>query len=118
MINHELKYKAKVVREFGELPEVECIISQINQVVMKLLINATHGIEIFGRTTIRTRQEGDTVIIEVQDNGKGISPEHRHRLLKPEGREVHTCNNIGEAVGSVLEHEYVVIVSDYRTLQG
>ncbi|GAA0845292.1 hypothetical protein GCM10009113_18240 [Marinobacter szutsaonensis] len=105
VVNNELKYKAEVVREFGELPEVECIISQINQVVMNLLVNAAHAIESFGRITIRTRQQGDTVIIEVQDTGKGISPEHRHRIFEP----FFTTKPVGKGTGLGLSLSFNII---------
>ncbi|RBP32356.1 phospho-acceptor domain-containing protein [Marinobacter pelagius] len=105
VVNNELKYKAEVVREFGELPEVECIISQINQVVMNLLVNAAHAIESFGRITIRTRQQGDTAIIEVQDTGKGISPEHRHRIFEP----FFTTKPVGKGTGLGLSLSFNII---------
>ncbi|MHB1591621.1 MAG: PAS domain S-box protein, partial [Sulfuricella sp.] len=41
----EIKYKAEVVKEYGEMPEVECLASQLNQVFMNLLVNASHAIE-------------------------------------------------------------------------
>ncbi|WP_372986908.1 sensor histidine kinase [Marinobacter sp.] len=105
VVNNELKYKAEVVREFDELPEVECIISQINQVVMNLLVNAAHAIESFGRITIRTRQEGDHVIIEVHDTGKGISPEHRHRIFEP----FFTTKPVGKGTGLGLSLSFNII---------
>jgi len=105
VVNNELKYKAEVVREFGELPEVECIISQINQVVMNLLVNAAHAIESFGQITIRTRQQGDTAIIEVQDTGKGISPEHRHRIFEP----FFTTKPVGKGTGLGLSLSFNII---------
>ncbi|MFO7527395.1 MAG: ATP-binding protein [Marinobacter sp.] len=105
VVNNELKYKAEVVREFGELPDVECIISQINQVVMNLLVNAAHAIESFGRITIRTRQEDDTVVIEVQDTGKGISPEHRHRIFEP----FFTTKPVGKGTGLGLSLSFNII---------
>ncbi len=105
VVNNELKYKAEVVREFGQLPEVECIISQINQVVMNLLVNAAHAIEGFGRITIRTRQQDDTVIIEVQDTGKGIPPEHRHRIFEP----FFTTKPVGKGTGLGLSLSFNII---------
>ena len=81
VVNNELKYKADVVKDFGDLPEVECIISQINQVVMNLLVNAAHAIDDFGKISIRTRQEADLVVIEVEDTGSGISRENINRIF-------------------------------------
>src|SRR5690606_35390143 len=55
VINNEIKYKAQVVKEFGSIPLVECNVSQINQVIMNLLLNAAHAITGSGVITIRTR---------------------------------------------------------------
>ncbi|MCG7200066.1 ATP-binding protein [Marinobacter pelagius] len=112
VVNNELKYKAEVVREFGDLPEVECIISQINQVIMNLLVNAAHAIETFGRITIRTRQKGSTVVVEVQDTGRGISPEHRHRIFEP----FFTTKPVGKGTGLGLSLSFNIIEKHQGTL--
>src|SRR5690606_22703386 len=51
---NELKYKCQVVKEYGELPPVYCLISQLNQVFMNLLVNAGHAIEHKGTITLRS----------------------------------------------------------------
>ena len=76
MVWNELKYKAEVVKEFGGIPQIECFPSQLNQVFMNLLVNASHAIEEQGTITIRTGQDDDQVWVEVQDTGKGIKPEN------------------------------------------
>jgi signal transduction histidine kinase len=105
VVNNELKYKANVVREFGDLPEVECISSQINQVVMNLLVNAAHAIEEFGEIIIRTRQEGDSAVIEVEDTGKGIAPENLHRIFEP----FFTTKPVGKGTGLGLSLSFNII---------
>lgn len=105
VVNNELKYKAEVVKEFGDLPEVECIISQINQVVMNLLVNAAHAIDEFGRIFIRTRVEGDSAVIEVEDTGKGISQEHLTRIFEP----FFTTKPIGKGTGLGLSLSFNII---------
>jgi signal transduction histidine kinase len=42
---NEVKYKAEVIRELGDIPEVECVPAQINQVFMNLLVNAAQAID-------------------------------------------------------------------------
>ncbi len=105
VVNNELKYKADVVRDFGDLPDVECIISQVNQVIMNLLINAAHAIEDFGKITVRTRQTGDVVTIEVEDTGQGISQEHIHRIFEP----FFTTKPIGKGTGLGLSLSFNII---------
>lgn len=105
VVNNELKYKADVVREFGELPPVECIISQINQVVMNLLVNAAHAIDDFGKIHIRTRAEGSSAVIEIEDTGKGIAPENMNRIFEP----FFTTKPIGKGTGLGLSLSFNII---------
>ncbi|MET5116453.1 histidine kinase, partial [Burkholderia pseudomallei] len=71
VLRNELKYKAEVVTDYGELPAVECMPSQLNQVVMTLLMNAAQAIVEHGTITIRTRRAGDGVTIAIEDTGVG-----------------------------------------------
>lgn len=105
VVNNELKYKATVIREFGALPEVECISSQINQVVMNLLVNAAHAIEDFGEIIVRTRCDGDWAIIEVEDNGKGIAEENLHRIFEP----FFTTKPVGKGTGLGLSLSFNIV---------
>jgi signal transduction histidine kinase len=105
VVNNELKYKAEVVRDFGQLPQVECIQSQINQVVMNLLVNAAHAIESFGQITIRTRHQGETVTLEVEDTGQGISEVHMNRIFEP----FFTTKAIGKGTGLGLSLSFNII---------
>jgi two-component system NtrC family sensor kinase len=105
VVNNELKYKAEVIKEYGELPEVECIQSQINQVVMNLLVNAAHAIEQFGRITLRTGRDGDWVWIEVEDNGGGIEPKLLNRIFEP----FFTTKPVGKGTGLGLALSYNIM---------
>jgi signal transduction histidine kinase len=105
VVNNELKYKARVIREFGDLPPVECIISQVNQVVMNLLVNAAHAISEFGQIHIRTRTDGDNVVIEIEDTGKGISEENLNRIFEP----FFTTKPIGKGTGLGLSLSFNII---------
>ena len=95
IVNNEIKYKADVVREYGNIPEVECLPSQLNQVFMNLLVNAAHAIEERGTITIRTGQQGDEVWVEVADTGKGIAPEYLKKIFAP----FFTTKPVGQGTG-------------------
>ncbi|AYH45774.1 ATP-binding protein [Azoarcus sp. DN11] len=62
----------ELVEEYGELPEVECNPSQLNQVFLNLINNAAQAIDGPGRVRIRSLAAGDKVRVEIQDNGSGI----------------------------------------------
>jgi signal transduction histidine kinase len=103
---NELKYKCKVIKEYGEIPHVYCLISQLNQVFMNLLVNAGHAIETQGNITIRTRCHGeDSVCVEIIDTGKGIAPEHMNRIFEP----FFTTKPVGKGTGLGLSLSYGIV---------
>jgi signal transduction histidine kinase len=101
----ELKYKARVVKEYANIPEIECMPSQLNQVFMNLLVNAAQAIEETGTISIRTGQEGDQVWVEVQDTGAGIAPAHLTRIFDP----FFTTKPVGKGTGLGLSLSYGIV---------
>jgi PAS domain S-box-containing protein len=102
---NEIKYKADVVKEYGGIPEVNCIASQLNQVFMNLLINAVQAIEEHGRITIRTGHDEKTVWVEVEDTGKGIKPEQLGKIFDP----FFTTKSVGMGTGLGLSLSYGIV---------
>lgn len=105
IVRNETKYKAEVVCEFGQLPEIWCIPSQINQVILNLIVNAAHAIESKGRITIRTACDGESVCVEVKDTGCGIQPENRKRIFEP----FFTTKPVGKGTGLGLSITYSIV---------
>ncbi|MEN6585538.1 MAG: bacteriohemerythrin [Sulfuricella sp.] len=105
VVTNEIKYKAEVVKEYGGLPEVECMPSQINQVFMNLLVNAAQAIEEQGVITIRSGRSGDEVWMEVADTGKGIAPELINRIFDP----FFTTKPVGKGTGLGLSLSYGIV---------
>jgi PAS domain S-box-containing protein len=103
--NNEFKYKAKVVREYGELPLVRCLVSQLNQVFMNLIVNASHAIKETGIITIRTGCENNWVWIEIGDNGVGIPSENLTRIFEP----FFTTKPVGQGTGLGLSLSYNIV---------
>jgi signal transduction histidine kinase len=113
VVNNELKYKAEVVKEYGELPEVECIPSQINQVLMNLLVNAAHAIEQFGRIVLRSGQHDDWVWLEVEDSGHGIEPRLLNRIYEP----FFTTKPVGKGTGLGLALSYSIVQKHHGRIE-
>ncbi|MFQ5499403.1 MAG: sensor histidine kinase [Candidatus Zixiibacteriota bacterium] len=65
------------------MPDVVCYPNQLNQVFMNILVNGAQAIDGKGNITIRTSRRGEQVVVEFIDSGKGISPEHLHKLFDP-----------------------------------
>jgi two-component system, NtrC family, sensor kinase len=106
IVANEIKYKADVVKQYTPLPEVECLPSQINQVIMNLIVNAAQAIgPERGTITLRNGVEGDHVWIEVADNGSGIPPETLQKIFDP----FFTTKPIGQGTGLGLSLSYGIV---------
>lgn len=106
IVHNEIKYKAKIVKEYGDLPLVECLASQLNQVFMNLLVNAAHAIEERGIISIRTGTKDDQIWVEVSDTGKGIPPENLNRIFEP----FFTTKPVGKGTGLGLSLSYGIVM--------
>jgi len=95
ILRNEIKHKVTVHRDFGNLPEVWCAPSQINQVLMNLIVNAVHAVDQGGHITLRTRLGDKAVCVEVADDGPGIAPEHVKRIFEP----FFTTKPVGQGTG-------------------
>lgn len=95
LASNELKYKANIIKNYGDIPEIECLPSQLNQVALNLLTNAAHAIEGKGTITLSTGRTDDMVWFEVEDSGRGIKSEHIGRLFEP----FFTTKTMGEGTG-------------------
>ncbi len=106
---NELKYKCRVVKEYGSIPAVWCMASKINQVLLNLLVNAGQSIESGGVITIRTGLDSATeeVWVEVADNGQGIKPEDIDHIFDP----FFTTKPVGVGTGLGLSLSYGIIKS-------
>src|SRR5471030_61974 len=106
IVANELKYKADVVKEYQVLPEIECLPSQINQVIMNLIVNASQAIgPERGVITLRTGLEGETVWIEVADTGSGIEPQCLQKIFD----QFFTTKPIGQGTGLGLSLSYGIV---------
>ena len=108
IVSNEVKYKADVVREYGQIPEIECFPSQLNQVFMNLFVNAAQAMsgEPRGTITVRTSAPDEkTVLVEVVDNGSGISPANLQKIFDP----FFTTKPVGQGTGLGLSLSYGII---------
>jgi PAS domain S-box-containing protein len=102
---NELKYKADVAKEYGELPRVKCYPQLLNQVFMNLLVNAAQSIEKRGEIKIKTLVNNGFVEIIISDTGSGIPKENLPRIFDP----FFTTKKIGKGTGLGLNVAYNII---------
>ena len=112
----EYKPVAEVETDYGQLPPVTCHASQINQVVLNLVVNAAHAIAdkiqrtgAIGKITVSTRVEGERVVIAIGDTGGGIPEDIRARIFDP----FFTTKEVGRGTGQGLSIARNVIVKGH-----
>ncbi|MCI0701272.1 MAG: response regulator [Planctomycetia bacterium] len=107
IVGHQIREKSiQLEKHFGELPLVLCHPGKINQVFLNLLVNAIQACDRGGVVIARTRAEpGSGVVVEVQDNGCGIRPEHRERLFEP----FFTTKPVGQGTGLGLSVSFGIV---------
>jgi len=110
VVRNELKYKAEVVLELGEIPHVDCVPAQINQVFMNILVNAAQAIPEHGRITVRSGMSGERVWFEIEDTGRGMSEAVRQRIFEP----FFTTKPVGKGTGLGLSISYDIVVKKHH----
>ncbi|MFP7722163.1 ATP-binding protein [Lysobacter sp. A3-1-A15] len=110
---NDLKYKVRVEKHYGELPLVECHLSEINQVFMNLLINAGQAIEDRGTILLATGVDGDEAWISVADSGCGIPDEVLARIFDP----FYTTKPIGRGTGLGLAIAYRIVAKHHGRIE-
>ena len=73
----------EVLRRYGELPPIACVVRQIHQVLFNVLTNAVEAIDGDGRIAIATERAGARIRIRITDDGSGIAPEHLDVIFDP-----------------------------------
>ncbi len=111
----------EVIKQYGNLPRVECYAGQINQVFMNIICNAVDAIiekykhkEISDGTpqilvSTATSTKGGTVIIRIADNGIGIPEDVRTRIFDP----FFTTKEVGKGTGLGLATSYQIVVEKH-----
>ncbi len=97
-------------------PEISPLVAdreKLRQILTNLLLNALQAMQGEGTLTLRSRTEGDEVVVEVQDTGPGIAPELHEAIFHPffttkgngTGLGLATCSSIVQGMGGILELE-------------
>lgn len=92
---NKLKSKVSIHKYYGNVPNIHCSPSQINQVFLNLLTNAADAIEENGEIVIRTSAEGDHVHVRISDSGHGIPDDVMQKIRDP----FFTTKDVGKGTG-------------------
>jgi signal transduction histidine kinase len=107
LVHHEIKSRIKVHREFLANPEIACFPSQMGQVFLNLLVNASHAIVGQGEIFIKTYNQKQNIIVEIRDTGKGIAREKLDKIFETG----YTTKGSGMGMGLALVQK---IISDHK----
>ena len=105
IVRNELKYKARIETRYGDVPDIECQPSRLNQVFLNLLVNAGQAIDGKGSIVIATGRRGDEAWISVEDSGCGIPKENLNRIFEP----FFTTKPVGQGTGLGLSVSYSIV---------
>jgi signal transduction histidine kinase len=112
MLGHKLKGGVQVVREYADLPEIDAYAGELNQVWTNLIDNAVDAMDGQGTLTLRTRAEGDGVVVEIADTGGGMPPEVVARAFEP----FFTTKDVGRGTGLGLDIARRIVVERHGGL--
>jgi PAS domain S-box-containing protein len=107
--------RVTIRREFAEnLPAINCTETEIEQVMLNLLRNAAQAMGAAETAepaiTVRTALEGESIVVEIQDNGPGIPPEMSRRIFEP----FFTTKPAGQGTGLGLSVSFFIVTQSHK----
>jgi signal transduction histidine kinase len=105
LIEHEIRDRITVIKNYGNIPKIDCYPDQLNQMFMNVLMNAVQSIDEKGQITIKTYSEGNKVLVKISDNGCGIPTENIAKIFNPG----FTTRGVGVGTGLGLSISYNII---------
>ena len=106
----------EVIKEYGNLPQIECYAGQLNQVFMNILINALDALDERDRVEKKTIRistslyNSELVRICIADNGCGITEEVKKRLFDP----FFTTKSVGKGTGMGMSISYQIVIQKHK----
>jgi len=108
----QFKRQLEIHKDFQASGIISCNPGQLNQVFLNILSNAAQAIDDVGNIWINTRDEKEHLIIEIKDDGKGMSTEILNKIFDP----FYTTKDVGEGTGLGLSISYSIIQNHNGTL--
>ncbi|MDJ1174352.1 sensor histidine kinase [Roseofilum capinflatum] len=110
ILSSKIKPEIEIIKQYGELPQINCYPAQINQVFLNLIVNAIDAllnsdVEPKKISIITDRISRNRVQVKIEDNGPGIPKEIHHKIFNP----FFTTKPIGEGTGLGLAISYRII---------
>lgn len=111
--NNEIKYNAQIIEQLEPIPSVSALYGEINQVLLNLIVNASHAIKSkgsFGVITIHTYCDENFIYCDIADDGAGIPPACLNRIFEP----FFTTKPVGSGTGLGLSIAHDIIINKHK----
>ena len=105
LLHHKTKDRVDIVKDYGDLPQIQCYPHRLNQVFMNILNNASQAIPEKGTIKIETSKKKDEVYVKIIDDGEGIKKENLKKIFDPG----FTTRGVGVGTGLGLSISYNII---------
>jgi predicted ATPase/signal transduction histidine kinase/tRNA A-37 threonylcarbamoyl transferase component Bud32 len=113
LLHNRYKGRIEIIRNYGNIPQIECFPSQLNQVFMNILTNAVDAIENKGTITITTSIKNEIIQISIKDTGKGIPENLKEKIFEP----FYTTKEVGKGTGLGLSISHGIIEKHKGTIE-
>ena len=111
ILRNKLKQGIEISREYGgDVPRISAFGSELNQVWTNLIDNAADAMDGRGHIEIRTRRDGDWILVEIEDDGPGIPRHIQHQVFDP----FFTTKEPGKGTGLGLSTTYSIITEKHH----
>ncbi len=105
LLHNKIKHSIEVHRNYGDIPDIECLPGKLNQVFMNILGNAIQAMDGKGELFISTSLVGDKIRLSFRDTGVGMTEEVRKHIFEP----FYTTKSVGEGTGLGLSISFGII---------
>jgi len=113
LLQNIIKDRIIVRKDYGDLKEIECFPSKLNQVFLNILTNSIQAIDDKGEIFIRTISNDIGVKIFIKDNGKGMAPEVKKHIFDP----FFTTKDVGKGTGLGLSISFGIIEQHHGNIE-
>jgi PAS domain S-box-containing protein len=117
MAHSAVRHRARLERDYRQVPAVEATESRLGQIFLNLIVNAAQAMPERpaeeNEINVRVTTDGDMVVVEVRDNGTGMTDEVRKRIFDP----FYTTKPIGEGTGLGLSICHSIVTSMNGTIE-
>lgn len=110
LLRNQYKNKIEIIKEYSEIPLIECYSGKLNQVFMNILSNAIQAIDETGEIIISTKKIDDNIQVSIKDSGIGIPKSIQNRIFEP----FFTTKSVGKGTGLGLSISISIIQQNHR----